>query len=385
MACTLLLIGATSTGAGLDVVRLALFRGFQVHLITPDPTDFLGVFPPDLNIHAAPPTLNGVLECLRVNHIWPNLAADLAVLTTNDKYVVLAAEVAFELGIPGPNHHAVTRCRSKIRQKLVWQKSGICTPRFTPVPLNKREDFANLLLGHKYPLVIKPDRGSSSIGVRLCTDTAMGLTHLNALADELSYAPTNLRSELALIEDYLPGLEFCVELFDGRYAGILRKTVRDGYYFFESGYTSELGISTAYRDAVINACVAAAAITGITWGPAHIDCILIGDLPQVIEINTRIAGSFICELIYDCYGFDAVEALLNKATRTDFHFDLPTDQHGYAEVRFELENDSSPAADLIVSTRPLRIRRGVQLVPSRSRKSFVYRSDAKNIERPWRK
>ena len=112
-----------------------------------------------------------------------------------------------------------------------------------------------------------------------------------------------------MIEEYLPGEEYCVEFFDGRYVGAIRKLKQQRFSFQEHGYTSELNLDEATLRRMKDVCTRAVELAGLSWGPVHVDCIVTGDRPYIVELNPRIAGSFICEVVRDSYGFDAVGSL----------------------------------------------------------------------------
>lgn len=369
----LILLGATSTGAGLSLVQLAMSQGVQVHILTPRPSDFAGVFPAGARLEAHAMHLESVKSTIeRLTQ-----SRDFGIATTNDKYVELAAQAAHAFGKPGPTPTAARICQSKVEQKLAYARHGIASPRFMLVDLNdlsrSREEWPEVC-------VVKPDRGSSSIGVKLCRGPREILAHLSQLRNELDTQVPQYRSPRAVIETYLSGAELCIELFDGAHVGTLRKHTRTGSDFLELGYSSSLGVSAAAHQAAIDLATRAAAACGLDWGPVHIDCVVEDDRVSVVEINPRIAGSFIAELVRDAYGFDLVASLLARCMGEPSVHQVSGQARpaiGFAGVEFFLEDEYVLPIDRAPEQHqcgPIKLRYGAQSVPVRKRRAYVYKS-----------
>src|SRR3954468_23637019 len=86
----------------------------------------------------------------------------------------------------------------KWRTKLVWLASGIPTPGYRVVDANS--DWAEVAAGLSLPLIVKPAREGSTIGITKVTTTAGG-----ALA--AAYAAAARHDDLVLAEAFVEGRE----------------------------------------------------------------------------------------------------------------------------------------------------------------------------------
>lgn len=369
----LIVIGARKTGTSLALVRAALGRQLQVTVIS-GPNDLLhGVFPPEVEIVNLETDAAAVTAWLRSR--YPDPDRRLRVTTANDVYARLAAQVAEALGLPGPDAASVALCVSKANQKALLAAEGLPTSQFVSGALSDLPALWNQLGGLRFPVVVKPAEGSASHGVKRCIDLDEARQHAQALAGELQ---ANLRTGLTdsvIVEEFLEGAEYCVEYFDGRYVGAMRKLKRRGEGFLERGYTSELDLDDAALRRLIDSGARAVALAGLTWGPVHIDCIVRDGLPYVIELNPRIAGSFICDIVRDGYGFDMVARLLDKLTGRRVVVPDIFAPRSYAHVEFLLASDPLPWDFSVpgeLRNNDLHITYGPQRLVHRERRAYIY-------------
>ena len=119
--------------------------------------------------------------------------------------------------------------------------------------------------------------------------------------------------------------------------------------------------------------VDATAAAGLTC--VHLDCIVHDGVPHVIELNPRIAGSFICDIVRDGYGFNVVEALLDKLDGRPVDIPALFEPHAYARAEFLLDSDPgawrfAQAGEIHDGT--VTISYGPQVLPDRERRAFLY-------------
>jgi D-alanine-D-alanine ligase len=120
----------------------------------------------------------------------------------------------------------------KIRAKLVWSGLGLLTPPFEVIGLET--DLASLVKKIGLPLIVKPARGGSSLGVTKVNE-------IDQMAEAISHAKKYDSSIIA--ESYIVGEEYTVSiLWDEALPVIKIKTPRP-FYDFEAKYRSE---STEY-------------------------------------------------------------------------------------------------------------------------------------------
>jgi D-alanine-D-alanine ligase len=195
------------------------------------------------------------------------------------------------LGIPftGPGVAACARCIDKVLAKHELRAAGVPTPDW--LAFNEtafRELGAGDALGGLeerlgFPLVVKPSRGGSSLGVKFAgsREDVPG-----ALVSAFSY------DDRVLLERFVDGRELAVSVLGGEPLPIVEAIPHsgDGYDFearYEIGRTSfvcpaQLGETDAA--AVTEAALGAYETLGCS-GFSRVDLILGAEGPQVLEVN----------------------------------------------------------------------------------------------------
>ncbi|AKM05018.1 ATP-grasp domain-containing protein [Burkholderia pyrrocinia] len=368
----LIVIGARATGSSLALVRAALARQVAVTVVTAPGHRLDGVFPDGVETINLEPDAGQLAGWLRTR--FQGELDTLRVTTAHDTYARTAAWVADALGLPGPDARHVAHAVSKSNQKALLAAHGIPAAQFVTGTLGAPAALAAAAAPLRFPVVVKPSEGSASDGVRRCEDIAEVRAQLDALAAAQTDART-LATERVVIEEFLSGSEYCVEYFDGRYVGALRKLKRHGAGFLERGYTSELDLDADTLRALIDVGTRATAAAGLTWGPVHLDCIVHDGVPHVIELNPRIAGSFICDIVRDGYGFNVVDALLDKLDGRTVTIPELFEPHAYARAEFLLDSDPRAwrfAQAGEINDGAVTISYGPQVLPDRERRAFLY-------------
>ncbi len=169
----------------------------------------------------------------------------------------------------------------KYRTKLLWAGAGIPTADF--VLLHGEADLPAVeRLG--FPLMIKPSREGSSIGMTKVEDAA-------ALADAWRAAARYDRTVLA--ERWLPGDELTCAILQGEALPLLRLETPNGFYDYEAKYCSDstryhcpCGLSARREHELQGLCVRAFDAVGATgWGRVDLMLDAEGD-PKLLEVNT---------------------------------------------------------------------------------------------------
>ncbi len=202
-----------------------------------------------------------------------------------------AQELLEILGIPftGPGAAACARCFDKVLAKHAIREAGLPTPDWFGFKQTAfRELGAGDALGSLepalgFPLVVKPSRGGSSLGVRFAASPA---EVPGALVSAFSY------DERVLLERFVEGRELAVSVVGDEALPVVEAIPESGdRYDFEARY--EIGrtrfecpaeLDDAERAAVIEAALGTYRALGLT-GFARVDLILAADGPQVLEAN----------------------------------------------------------------------------------------------------
>lgn len=238
------------------------------------------------------------------------------ITTTSEYYVEIAAALAAALGLPGNPPDAVRTCRDKAAARRALAAAGVAQPRYRRATGPDAAVVAAHAVG--LPCVVKPVRDSGSLGVRLCHTAADVRSH----AADLLTATTNVRGQptrkAVLVEQRLTGRELSVEMFSagGRATcvGISEKVLIGAPYFVEDRHIFPAALADLTTLPVIDLVADALAATGIRHGPTHTEVRLTPAGPAVVEINARLAGGMIPELIRLTTGADLVAEQLRAAS-----------------------------------------------------------------------
>jgi len=202
-----------------------------------------------------------------------------------------AQELLEILGIPftGPGVAACARCIDKVLAKHEMRASGVPTPDWLAFNETAFRELgaADALGGLKerldFPLVVKPSRGGSALGVKFAESRG---DVPGALVSAFSY------DDRVLLERFVDGRELAVSVLGGEPLPVVEAIPRsgDGYDFearYEIGRTSFVcpaQLSEEETRAVTEAALGAYEALGCS-GFSRVDLILAADGPQVLEVN----------------------------------------------------------------------------------------------------
>jgi D-alanine-D-alanine ligase len=195
------------------------------------------------------------------------------------------------LGIPftGPSAAACARCMDKVQAKDAIEDNGLPTPHWFAFNQTAFREFgAADALGRLeetlgFPLVVKPSRGGSSLGVRFARSAG---EVPQALVSAFSY------DDRVLLERFVDGRELAVSILGDEPLPVVEALLLEGdRYDFEARY--EIGrtrfdvpaeLTTEEHRTVIDAALGTYRALGCT-GFARIDLILGEDGPWLLEAN----------------------------------------------------------------------------------------------------
>ena len=202
-----------------------------------------------------------------------------------------AQELLEILGIPftGPGVAACGRCMDKVLAKHAFRAAGVPTPDWFAFnetafrELGAADALGGLEERLGFPLVVKPSRGGSSLGIKFAENW---FDVPEALVSAFSY------DDRVLLERFVDGRELAVSVLGDKPLPVVEAIPQAGdRYDFEARY--EIGrtsfacpaeLDTEETVAVTDAALGAYAALGCS-GFSRVDLILDGDGPQVLEVN----------------------------------------------------------------------------------------------------
>ncbi len=188
------------------------------------------------------------------------------------------------MGIPytGSGVMASALCMDKIRTKMVWTACGLPTP--TWETLTAGSDWAAVVRKLGLPLIVKPAREGSTLGLTKVTDAAQ-LPEAYALAAKYD--------RLILAESFIAGQELTAAFLGDRMLPLIRIEAPQGNYDYQNKYFSDdtryhcpsglaADVETAIQE-TIRAAVASLGCEG--WGRADLIRRADGSI-SLLEMNT---------------------------------------------------------------------------------------------------
>ncbi|OKI09692.1 hypothetical protein A6A06_03250 [Streptomyces sp. CB02923] len=309
---------ANNTGTTSDAIRQAQERGYDTVFVTMQQDFYEGLADNPLELCSNVITCDtyNVAEILRAVR-----SVDVeAVISFDDYHLVVAALCAMALGLPHADVRGLTAARYKdvARERTRELRGGI----WSRVIAEDTVDQADLDT-FPYPVIAKPVDESSSVSVRLCHGPADALAVMKDYrahtVNVRGYRPTRAM----LFEEYVEGDEYSCELFwdgaDGwRVAGVTQKALGAPPHFVECGHVFPAPLTAELRTEVERQALSWVRAVGLRCGAAHVELRIKEGTAHLIEINPRLPGGHITQLVQWCTGIDLVGRYL------DFHLGAGT-------------------------------------------------------------
>ena len=255
---------------------------------------------------------DAVLDCVRRSGIRPD-----GVFTIWEDSVTVAARVAQALGLPGNPPDAVDAARSKVRTRETSARLGLPTPRAQRVRSLDELYAAAAHVG--FPAVVKPEFGALAMGCVRVDD-------MDQLPDVYRFVRDVVRPETdgifragndLLLEQYLDGPEFDIDVLfeDGRcvFHSVSQELPVPEPVFQAQGLVCPPEHSRRAVRGLVDLSVRTAQAFGFVTGVLHIEGKCTSSGPRVIELNARLGGGKVAEVIEAVWGVDLVEAQLRSA------------------------------------------------------------------------
>jgi biotin carboxylase len=248
------------------------------------------------------------------------------ILSTSGAHAAMAARLCHRFGFPGADGQAIENCQNKFLQRGMFKNAGLLTPAYELVHDVPSAVEAATRIG--FPVIVKPMVGSGSIGVRLCLD---GGEVGDQVAHLLSTGGERIARDV-LIEEFIVGLEYSVETVGDVVLGITKKHLGQLPYFVEVGHDFPAALRRSDEVAINDTVLSALDALHLHWGPAHTELRLDSRGPVIIEVNPRMGGDMIPELIRLATGVDVVSETIRLVTGAKI--DLTPQGRRWASIRF---------------------------------------------------
>lgn len=247
-------------------------------------------------------SVDSISDIKKVAKLIPN-DIDYVVCTTFWEYSLLpAAKLANLLKIPGLDLDTAEICRNKFRQRNIAKMLDIYQPFFHLYDLTKETAFFDKKI-IKFPLIIKPIDGAGSTDVYKVDSYENLITILNKLKDD--YHKNKIQNSLFIVEEYIEGKLVSAEVLacKGKFIclGIVSRILGGSSGCIELGGTFPSSCPH-FNDIFTQSSQLLSAI-GFYNGAAHIEYIIKDNKAYLVEINGRLAGAYVANMIdfsYEC-------------------------------------------------------------------------------------
>jgi carbamoyl-phosphate synthase large subunit len=260
------------------------------------------------------------------------------IATTSDFPVRTVAEVGVALGLPALSPLSARICTDKFLQREALAAAGLPVPWFLRIAGGV--DPSGLELP-SWPAIVKPVDSSASRGVSRVDDPG-------ELAPALEEARTNSRSGDAIVEEFLEGPEFSVEvLCHGGTIDVVAITAKttaghSGRFFVETRHVIPAPLEPQQAESIRGMVRSAVAACGLDHSAAHAEVKLTHRGPILIEMAARLGGDFITsDLVPLSTGVDMVGSVLDIAMGREP--DCVRGNQRFAGIQFVTPENHQPA------------------------------------------
>jgi biotin carboxylase len=238
------------------------------------------------------------------------------VLTFLEDYVREAARVAAALGLPGNPPEAVDAARSKVRTRELSGRLGLPTPKAERV--RSLDELFAAAADVGFPAVVKPEFGASAAGcVRVDSiESLPGVYKLvRAVVNPEQMAIFRAGSDL-LLEQYLDGVEFDVDLVlqqgECVFSSVSQNWPTAEPSFQETGLHLPPDHNRRAVRGLVDLAVQTVQSFGFRRGVLHVEGKCTSRGPRVLEVNARMGGTRIHQMVEAVWGVDLIEAQLRS-------------------------------------------------------------------------
>jgi carnosine synthase len=253
-----------------------------------------------------------VVDALSAAGIRPD-----AVLTFWEEFPPVVARVAAELGLPGNPVSAVDAARSKLRTREASARAGLPTPRSLRVQSLDELFAAAAQVG--FPAVVKPEFGHSQVGC-IRVDSFESLPDIYWLVQK-EVEITNVVNFRAhndlLLEEYLDGVEFDVDLIlesgECVFSSVSQQSPTPEPSFQETGLHCPPDHGARPVRRLVELSVQTVQAFGFLHGVLHVEGKCTTKGPRIVEVNARMGGGRIHQMVEAVWGVDLIEAHVRAA------------------------------------------------------------------------
>ena len=244
-----------------------------------------------------------------VTRVAQELQPDGIMTLATDMPMRAIAKACAACGLNGIDYETAVRATDKGEMIRAFAAHGVAHPWYAIA--EDAAAFEAAIADAAYPCILKPTDNAGSRGVVLCRSE-------RELREGYAYAQRESRGGAVILEEYLQGPEFSVEVIcvDGEphLLQVTDKLTTGAPHFVEMGHTQPTAQDADSRAQLEALACAAVRAVGIRTGPAHVEMILTPTGPKMVELGARMGGDCITtHLVPLSTGVDMIRATIELA------------------------------------------------------------------------
>lgn len=367
-----IVIESNSAGNGAAALKAAKEMGYVAHFLTSDPREYVNARKNPIDCADIVTTI-ATKDITKLLHFVTgrNIAS---VLAFTDYEVVQAAIVGEYLGLNTPPLAGILNCRFKDLFRKASAGTG-WTPRFAT--MTSADSVTSSPIG--YPCIVKPVDESGSVGVKKCNNDFEFVTAVNEIcAVSVNYFGY-IRANRILVEEFIPGSEFSAEMAwhpdEQRFVllGVTRKEVTPPPYSIEVGHSFPfLDANNPLIEKQIGTILQKVGLKNIV---CHVEFKLRPEGVGIIEVNPRIGGDNILDLVEYCTGIDMAKLQLEITLGKFDSVQNQVSKKRHGAIRFFLPHKAGIVESIIINKTPEVINVFTVKLPCEARQSAMSNDD----------
>lgn len=363
---TVAVLESNMAGNGALAIKAAKSRGYRTLFVcrNTEEYDHVAINPIDYADDVAVVDTYDIAKLLSFFRLFQD---DIAVVLAFDDFRMMQAAVinAYLQIESAPSVDALLTVRFKniLRQALKGTPYEIG---FHILP-GDRTAFSEPL---EYPCVIKPVDESGSIGVRICRSKAESDEAIAYILDRPQFNGRGFTaSKDILIEDYIEGDEFSAELvWDAdnqtwRLLGITKKFVTAPPFCVEQAHIFPYADGSDFANEVAEHANSLLTHIGLKNTFVHMEFKVRDGGFNVIEINPRLGGDMIIELMRNAKGYDAAALMLEANINQPLSSASAEQNGGASAIVYMTDSRPGTVTEIAAPDGPLFAETNVFSVP----------------------
>ncbi|MBO1510274.1 ATP-grasp domain-containing protein [Metabacillus bambusae] len=305
---TIVFIGTNKSGSSRDAIKAAEELGYFTVLFT-DRENFFRQRDefPDVHLMIYLKNLSYNEELIREIERLSELGKSIkGCISYIDPFVYVAARLSEYLGLVHLSTKALYRMEDKTRTRdhLSTHPS---TPSYTILPFEAPLTFCIEKIKDQLPLVLKIPVSNGSkdvILVKSIEEFTNGFLSLRR-----KYPTSSI-----LVEEFLNGTQYIIEIVvcNGKieFAGVIEQKIDHKYRFIVTGYEYPAVLTEEAYTNLINSVTSILKCMEFTDGSCHLEMRFVNGVWKLIEINPRISGGAMNEIIMESTGINLAKEIL---------------------------------------------------------------------------